>query len=170
MGMIDISMFERMTDADRHKAVRILGSVREPDFTIAPDGRPYLYRWHVIPRNDFANVYLHMQVASDPERPLHDHPWDNQTVVLSGGYAERVGHFHGAYAFTRHLRAGDVQARKAEEPHRLVLPDDIPYTLTLFTTGPKRRKWGFWFPDGWRESSKVIIDQPDGTSVFKGDA
>ena len=48
----------------------ILGEWREPDMTIAPDGIPYLYRWHVIPRNKTANVYFHIQVADDPERPL----------------------------------------------------------------------------------------------------
>jgi hypothetical protein len=41
---------------------------------IAPDGQPYLYRWHVIERNPEANTYFHIQVDDDPERPLHDHP------------------------------------------------------------------------------------------------
>jgi hypothetical protein len=67
----------------------IIGNpLRYPDLVIAPDGKPYLYRWHVFPQNAAAGVYFHIQVQSDPERPLHDHPWDNTSVILSGGYDE----------------------------------------------------------------------------------
>jgi hypothetical protein len=67
----------------------ILGNpLRYPDLVIAPDGVPYLYRWHVFPQNPAAGVYFHIQVQSDPERPLHDHPWDNTTVTLVNGYDE----------------------------------------------------------------------------------
>ena len=99
--------------------------LREPDFCIAPDGVPYLWRWHVVPRNEHANVYFHIQVTDDPERPLHDHPWDNTSVILAGGYDEQVhrwGDPHSGYAplppATRKVREGDVIHRKAEEAHR----------------------------------------------------
>lgn len=134
--------------------------LREPDLVIAPEGetKPYLYRWHLTERRKEGNVYFHIQVASDPFRPLHDHPWDNFSVILSGGYDELWNQFpfSNPEGFsTRKFRKGDTIYRKADEAHRLLLPPDIPYTMTLFTTGPKVREWGFWYPDGWRPYTEV---------------
>ena len=147
-------------------------ALRQPDLVIAPDGEPYLYRWHVIPRSVHANVYFHIQVSDDPERPLHDHPWDNTSVILAGGYdeiiASRPGDF-GRYlvTYTERRKEGDVVFRPAEQAHRLLLASPLGYTMTLFSTGPKRREWGFWFPDGWRNQRDVIENLPDGRSLFK---
>jgi hypothetical protein len=145
---------------------------RPPDLVIAPDGEPYLYRWHVIPRNSLANVYLHIQVADDPERPLHDHPWDNQSVILVGGYDELYvcNDAWGSPVNTRRVREGDTVHRKAEDAHRLLLASPLGYTISLFSTGSKRREWGFWFPDGWRNQREVIENLPDGRSIFKAPA
>lgn len=148
-----------------------------PDLVIAPDGEPYLYRWHII-KGPFANTYFHIQVSSDPERPLHDHPWDNMSVILSGGYDELFAKCPSdlplkwnpgwSHQLCRSLRAGDTLFRKAEEPHRLILPDEFKYTMTLFSTGPKRREWGFWFPDGWRSYKEVTHLTPEGVSIHTG--
>lgn len=155
-------------------AEKILGDYRIPDLVIAPDGAPYIYRWEIV-RSAVANVYLHMQVASDPERPLHDHPWDNTSVILSGGYQERINErtpasYRGAedLAVMRSRHKGDVIFRKAEWPHRLFLPKGTPYTLSLFTTGPKVRDWGFWTPQGWVINYDLIETLPDGRSIFEG--
>lgn len=166
--------FSDLAEADVSAMMKILGGLRPPDLRIEPDGTPYLYRWHVIPRNEAgANVYLHLQVASDPERPLHDHPWDNQSVILAGGYVERmvrVMPWGRIEEPRRHV--GQVVSRKAEEAHRLILPAEIPYTLTLFTTGPVRREWGFWINDHrgvptWRSHNACIINTTDGRSIFR---
>lgn len=127
---------------------------RKPDLVIAPNGTPYLYRWHLLPRNDLANAYLHLQVADDPERPLHDHPYDNQSVILAGGYEEVFDRtptrgWGDRLAKVRQVRAGATVHRKAEEAHRLRLLPGEPYAITLFTTGPRRREWGFWLEGGW---------------------
>lgn len=162
-----------LTPQDQEIAARFIGSggsiayAREPDLVIAPDGEPYLYRWHIVERNKDCNVYFHMQIDSDPERPLHDHPWDNTSVILAGGYDELrafphpVEHSHLLPGTRRILRKGDVVHRKAEEAHRLILPDGFLYTLTLFTTGPRRRDWGFWFPEGWRNADDVLYLDPE---------
>lgn len=171
-----MSAYDILTPEDRTLVWSILGSTREPDLIIAPDGEPYLYRWHLIPRNRFgANAYLHLQVASDPERPLHDHPWDNQSVILSGGYLEIEEQTPGQTISRRAMKTrgkGDVIHRKAETAHRLVLPEGVPYTLTLFTTGPVRRDWGFWLPThtgrcAWRSHQDCIVQTTDGRSMFK---
>ena len=67
----------------------------------------------------------------------------------------------------RCAREGAVIHRQAEEAHRLLLASPLGYTMTLFSTGPKRREWGFWFPDGWRNQRDVIENLPDGRSLFK---
>jgi NTP pyrophosphatase (non-canonical NTP hydrolase) len=113
---------------------------RAPDFVI---GANYLRRWWVIPRNPFANVYLHEICRSDDDRALHDHPWDNISVLISGGYRE---HLPDGVVIDR--RAGDVVQRKASDLHRLELIDDVP-AVSLFITGPKVRDWGFECPNGW---------------------
>jgi hypothetical protein len=142
-----------LTGPDYDLLIEFIGGWREPDLTIAPDAEPYLHRWHVIPRNDFANVYLHVQVGDDPERPMHDHEYDNQSVILAGGYVETYQHVaHGKLLWepsTRIVHKGMTVHRKAEEAHRLKLLPDAPYAITLFTTGPRQREWGFWLDKGW---------------------
>lgn len=142
-------------------AKSIIGT-RTADLVIAPAGDPYLYRWYILPHNKAANVYFHIQVADDPKRPLHDHPWDNQSVILAGGYDEIICPLDRMNLASnpkpwmlRPSRKGDVVARKAEQAHRLLLARSVRYTMTLFSTGPKRRKWGFWYPEGWVDADEV---------------
>jgi hypothetical protein len=54
--------------------------------------------------------------------------------------------------------------RKAIDAHRLDLPDGVRYSMSLFTTGPKIRDWGFWLPDGWHHNKEFCVDR-DGMSV-----
>jgi hypothetical protein len=158
--------WDLLTKEDFDLAEEILGprAGTNPDLVIAPDGVPYLYRWHHI-RAAEANTYFHIQVASDPERPLHDHPWDNMSVILAGGYDEifQLDPPHGAEHW-RPLRVGSVIFRRAREAHRLILPKEFPYTMTLFSTGPKVREWGFWYPEGWRPFTDVTRVK-DGMSI-----
>lgn len=168
--------WNRLSAEDRETGLRITDPLRkrwsnggpEPDLVIAPDGNPYMYRWHII-RGDDANTYFHVQVADDPERPLHDHPWDNFSVILSGGYREVMSMEaampteRNTYTFNR--KKGDVIYRHAAWPHRLFLPRVYPYTMTLFSTGPKVRDWGFWYETGWVPFEKVTKQLEDGRSV-----
>lgn len=158
---------------DYQTACKYVFDQREADLIIAPDGRPYLYRWHVTQRNETGNVYLHLQVADDPERPLHDHPWDNMSVLLAGGYDELIQRDPPNGSLRKLPRnKGDVVFRKATEAHRLFLPVDTLYTLTLFTTGPAVQEWGFWIEtDGkarWVSHKECVEDLPDGRSVWVG--
>lgn len=164
MTQFDWSM---LSPADRETAKGILGypehwamaELPRPDLTIAPDGMPYIYRWHIIPRAGAANCYLHVQVADDPERPLHDHPWDNFSVILSGGYREHICECstrpNALNTFEYDRVFGQAIFRRAAWSHRLFLPKHFPYTMTLFSTGPKVREWGFWFEDKWVPYTEV---------------
>lgn len=160
-----------LDDEDYDIVARILhGNMeRKPDLIIAPDGSPYLYRWHIKERNDLANDYLHLQIGDDPERPLHDHPWDNTSYIISGGYNEILQRDPPYGAVVTYARnEGETISRSAEWSHRLLLPEGMGYTLTRFVTGPVIRKWGFWVGDRWFPHNEVIEDLPDGRSIWTG--
>lgn len=113
---------------------------RKPDFVI---GDNYMHRWFVVPRNPWQNVYLHRILKSDDDRALHDHPWDNRTLVIVGRYIEHLADGRQVLRV-----AGDVIERSADTLHRLeVLPGEA--AVSLFMTGPKQREWGFACPQGW---------------------
>jgi hypothetical protein len=162
--------WDKMGPMKEHFASFIGSLYRPPDLIIADeDGKPYLYRWWIIPRNEYTNVYAHIQVDNDPARPLHDHPWDNTSVILFGGYRE----IFTLSPWLPHqpqevIRApGDVVHRKATTAHRLLLRPTVPYSASIFTTGPKAKEWGFWHkrefhPHGdWNKLK-------DGTSFWTG--
>lgn len=165
--MRQIDWLNLLSREDYKLAEHFMGGWRSPDLIIAPDGNPYLYRWHIIPRNTKANVYFHIQVADDPARPLHDHPWDNTSVILSGGYDELITDAPDLDAPKRYSRGiGDVIHRLAATAHRLQLLPTVRYTMTLFATGPKYREWGFWYPDGWKPHQEVTEMLEDGKTVI----
>jgi hypothetical protein len=142
---------------------------REPDLQLKrDDGRVYLNRWHLLPRNRILNVYLHQFLGSDDDRALHDHPWWFASLVLKGGYWEyRMG------KWAKWRGTGSFAIRPAKTAHRVELdfdidtfceqgdehdwppsPDVFVYrekpAWTLIFTGPKVRSWGFYCPNGWQ--------------------
>lgn len=155
--MADAFNWSMLSNEDFEQAMTLLDQkMREPDLIIAPDGNSYLYRWHLQrnfrPDGVGCGSNLHIQVASDPERPLHNHPWDNMSVILGGaGYLEHIQKRppHGD-TLVYQRRKGDVIFRKAGEAHRLIMPDHGVYTMTQFTFGPKINTWGFYYEDGFR--------------------
>lgn len=156
------------------------GGLWHPDLVIAPDDDPYLFRWYLVPCGGFRPntpqmgglVMFHIQVRSDPERPLHDHPWNNMSVILAGRYIERISYDPGHHPGVEYERSvGSTIVRRAEHAHRLILPDGVPYAMTLFSTGPKSNpracedgSWGFWYGDGWHGYKRHVRTE-DGISV-----
>lgn len=135
-----------------------LKASRDPDYVI---GGNYLLRWFVVPRNVFGGVYLHEFRRSDDD-VLHDHPWDNTTVVVSGRYFEVMPDG------SKHLRrAGDIVHRMAEDAHRVELIDDEP-TTSLFMMGPRRRQWGFHCPNGWVQWDRFVERRDNGNTRGMG--
>lgn len=144
-----------------------------PDIMIyGSSDHPYLYRWWLYDhKSPFPNSYFHVQVQDDPDRPLHDHPWDNVSLILAGGYEEWLDNRPMSEQPQKYKRApGDMIPRRAEQAHRLLLPDNVPYSMSLFHTAAKRRSWGFWalLSTGpkWFPSSELIEDLKDGRSMF----
>jgi hypothetical protein len=116
----------------------------------------YLERWWLF-RTPLLTVRLHHFLRGDENHALHDHPWWNITVVLSGGYSELTND-----VFTEGPRdTGDVVCRSASSAHRLV--DVRPHTWTLFLHGWWQRDWGFHFPEGWKSARKHFAEQKEDT-------
>lgn len=150
------------------RLVRCLTIPREPDFIIEDSEDVYLRRWWIIPRNKLFNIYLHHFWKSDDDRALHDHPWANISILLSGSYLE-------------HLPNGVVKLRKPWRPwsfwripmrfptssHRVALIDG-KRVWTLFLTGPKVRTWGFHCPRGWIPWTEFVDQRPGGNSIGPG--
>lgn len=153
---------------------------RPPDRNIGPG---YLLRWYVWPRNRLCNLYLHEFLRSDDDRALHDHPWMNCSLVLSGGYLEVLPAGKGLFrrgdpqvgGTPRWRPPGSVVARLPRSAHRLVVPPQgfgAAPTVTLFLTGPRVRSWGFWCPEaspaakdghgGWRHWQDFVAKHDRG--------
>lgn len=157
--------------------------------------RPYLTRWHLIPRNRFFNVYLHFFVHGDDDRALHDHAWNSWSLILDGRYYEvtRAVHDYGVdanvalfdkyhpndgrefvsrtydeaanvehFTYEQEFHAGDWRALPMPHPHFLKLagPNNDQPCMTLFITGPRRGRWGFYCPEGHRDFADYLADHP----------
>jgi len=93
------------------------------------------YRYTLLKTRWF-NLYLH-QLDAPQWHPVgcHDHPWWFWTMILKGGYDEKIG-----TEITRRL-PGDLLYRKSTHSHDVVTPYGRSWSLVL--TGPKSRDWGF---------------------------
>lgn len=98
----------------------------------------YLRRLYLV-RTPLFSIMVHRILRPDPDRHVHDHPWDFLSILLRGRYSE--------------LRNNRIRIRqwfnfcRAEGAHRITHVSDN--CLTLVITGPKRRSWGFHTEDGW---------------------
>ena len=133
-------MVPRYTDIDDMAAWARSKMIHDPDFVIGDPA--YLRRWFIIPRNEWQNIYLHHILRDDDDRALHDHPWDNGSLLLAGRYREVTP--DGVFV----REPGALIMRKATDSHRLELIGG-EHCISLFFTGPKIREWGFHCPKGW---------------------
>jgi hypothetical protein len=93
------------------------------------------FRYTLLKTKRFS-LYLH-QLDAPNWHPVgcHDHPWWFWTLLLKGGYDEKIGD-----TITRRL-PGDLLYRKSTHSHDVVTPYGRSWSLVL--TGPKSRDWGF---------------------------
>ncbi len=138
-------------------------AARPPDVLIGGERNPYLRRWHIVPRNRVANLYLHEVLRSDDDRALHDHPWPNLSLMLLGRYDEHTTRA-GGIQVRAPLTEGHLRFRSARAAHRLQLISNR--AITLFATGPKVREWGFHCPQaGWRHWRDFTAQDHAGASI-----
>lgn len=152
-----------------------VSNTRPPDHIISGESgedNPYLLRWYVIPRNPFFNVYFHNFRRSDDDCALHDHPWWNVSWLLNGDYQEEVPadrHEPQGERKTLERWEGALVFRLATSPHRVLLWRSIANqewpVWTLFVTGPRFRKWGFWCPHSWRFWEDYTNNKPGVSTI-----
>lgn len=137
---------------ERIAAWIIKRAMRTPYNDIIIDGRTYMRRFWAfnpipgLPGSDklrqFAwlpNVRLNHILLPDPDRHLHDHPWDARTIILDGGYTE----VREAVPHLRYRGTGDTATLRFDEFHRIVTVGQPIGAVTLFITWRKRGTWGF---------------------------
>lgn len=148
-------------------------AMQEPYFAIVkPDGSTYMDRWWVFnpdwywSRKKWLGVRwlkwlpaarIHCTWLSDSDRHLHDHPWNNISIILRGWYWEEMpanpiqdpemDAFPTGRKTTLRLPLVPV-FRRATDRHRLVIQDG-ECCLSLFIMFPRQRDWGFWTENGW---------------------
>lgn len=105
-------------------------------------GEPYLERYYLLGALGW-HVYLHRFVDSDPDRGLHDHPWDRAlSLVLVAGYDEMRGNAGTAETTRRFVGPWRLNRLRGDDFHRVVLRGGRP-AWTLFLHGPRAKGWGF---------------------------
>lgn len=101
---------------------------RPPDMRMPSNADAYLLQWEVGVNGGDNCVFVHMIVEGPTPDLMHDHEWDNASIVVSGRYIE---HCDGP-SFVRY--PGEVVCRAAKDKHRLELyPGET--CITVWLTG-----------------------------------
>ena len=130
-------------------------------------GRVYLRRLRIVDTPLFG-VYLHWIYLPDREREPHDHPWKFLSVILRGGYTEKVywtfnQFLRGQRSCERHGRFS-VHTMPLESAHRIDALEDR--TVTLVVRGRRCKSWGFWTRNGvvdWKDYDRSSGPDPFGS-------
>jgi hypothetical protein len=121
-------------------------------------GEPYLERYYLFGAFGW-HAYLHRFVDSDPDRGLHDHPWNRAlSLVLTGGYDEQRPAGAGlAHPAVRTVRPWRLNFLRGDDFHRVVLRGGEP-AWTFFLHGPRVKGWGFMQQGEYRLMAKDGFD------------
>lgn len=149
------------------------------------DGDVYLFRRRLLQTPAFA-IYLHDILDGDEERSPHSHPFAFASLVLRGGYCERVYHptfedrsdyVQGHFVKYIHGVLGEPELnwrtrgrmhtfpRGNGQLHRIIAV--APKTKTLVFAGRRKDSWGFWNEEfgeiqNWREYLEARDREPTG--------
>jgi len=115
------------------------------------NGLLYLARLRLI-QTPWFGVYVHDIYEPDADRDPHNHPWAFISIVLRGGYTERLYRTHGKYVYingsqTRTYRRWSAHRMGRDAAHRII--DAQPGLRTLILVGPRRAGWGFFTEGGF---------------------
>lgn len=121
---------------------------RLPARLISDNGVDYMIRFYLF--TVFGRrFYIHMFLASDPDRGIHNHPWRKAwSFIMLGWYFEELrGPSHQTGMVSKGRRVRKVRwfnSLTADSCHRVILPSDEPvWTLFVHTVGDVQ-EWGFF--------------------------
>lgn len=112
----------------------------------------YLRRLRVL-QTPLFGIMLHFIFEPDTDPDPHDHPWVFWSLVLRGGYHERVFPYvvRDRHDFSsQEFRNGWLSFHKFpfDWAHKIIVLK--PHTITLVITGRRRRNpWGFHTSEGF---------------------
>ena len=119
-------------------------------------GVVHFRRWQVL-KSRWGSVYVHQILRSDEDPDMHDHPFAFVSLVLRGGYFERVRTAEGQmYGATR--RPLSIVWHPTSDFHRLKVPARGAWTLVF--AGPRTHEpWGYWTSKGWVDHARYRADR-----------
>lgn len=142
------------------------------------DGDVYLFRRRLI-QTPWVALYLHDILDADEERAPHSHPFAFASLVLRGGYVEKVyypilgvggsrGELGRPTLRVRQFGRMHTFPRGNGQLHRIIGVQ--PRTRTLVFAGRRKNSWGFWndehgYVQHW---SEFLIEQgrnPTGSRI-----
>lgn len=121
---------------------------RLPARLIQDDGVNYMIRFYLFTMFK-RRFYIHMFLASDPDRGIHNHPWRKawSFILLRWYFEELRGPANQTGMASKGRRVRKVKwfnSLTADTTHRVILPDDKPvWTLFVHTVGDVQ-EWGFF--------------------------
>lgn len=99
-------------------------------------GELHFIRWKIFSIGNFS-VNIHKICKADEDKHLHNHPWNFMSIVLKGGYIERL------QSGKANLRTFlNTAIRRAEKFHKI----DEMVTKTVYTLNfmwGERKEWGY---------------------------
>jgi hypothetical protein len=130
------------------------------------ENRVYLRRLRILQTPWFA-LYLHFIYLPDEDRAPHDHPFGFLSLIVRGGYTERLYHQLGGRQLSKYQRTenrtwrrGTIHTTSKRVAH--MIWDLTPGTVTLVVAGRKKRDWGFWTEEGfvpWQQYNRAKYDE-----------
>lgn len=112
------------------------------------NSREFLKRWRLV-QTPWFSIFVHRMQVPDPGNDLHDHPWAFLSLVVKGGYVERVAERGVAGEVLRGRGRWSVAGIRLDQRHTVAAVRDP--TWTLIVTGPTRRRWGFFVDGEWQD-------------------
>lgn len=114
----------------------------------------YLKRLRIIQTPWFA-LYLHHILEADHDPDPHDHPFNFWSLVLRGGYFERL--YPGRESRDSsvvHYWPMSFHKMSKYAAHRIT--DIRPNTWTLIFVGRRTQDWGYWTMDGFVQFAEYL--------------
>lgn len=115
-------------------------------------GQVYLRRLRII-QTPMVGIFVHWIYEPDIDRHPHDHPWSFCSLVLRGGYTEKIYRSLGGKPYQRQHKTLSAHFMPIDRAHRIThLNGNV---VTLIVTGRRLRTWCFWTPSGLVEWNKL---------------